>query len=600
MTLQDLTESAIRNFAGTTIFQRGEGYYRNGMVENLQYDADSESIQAEVAGNYGEYGVMVTTGGGHLSASCNCPYDGYPCKHVVAVLLTFLHNPSMYKKQAAHKKHLENSLTKKIKALSKEELLDIVLSGVKKYPEMKRDLMVRLESNKKATFNTILHQIKRAFPSIESRTYSTSSIARELRRILKSVDAAPLAMQLNVYWAVTDRVLEELNDYGMDDDALEGVAIEAMENLVDGFRGNEDMQGQRAEVIEQLMDYYIMGNCGLVDWMYDTVMGLCAGEPDYKLVIEKLEQKTKKATYTSYYQNLIADLYEKLGDSQAQLKILESKLEYGMDYWRLAQYWFAHGNDEKAWHVVQEGLKKGQGRKKELYDALQQHYQKQNKYDRINDLLKQKIERKDLDDHWNVRQDSTYQWLWKHYDQQGDYDGKKALLELCLNDRSLDLKFYKEAEAALSPEDWQQFEPKIIETLKGRLKKEGPRIGYGFPAVGTGASAVDTLAEIYDDKNEPSQLFETVRGNLRLMKQYEPRLLAGYFDLYLQEYQKAITNLIKARGRDNYKAAASYAKTIKHIYTDIANMPEEWQKYITNLRSQHTRLRALKEELAHL
>lgn len=408
-------------------------------------------------------------------------------------------------------------------------------------------------------------------------------------------------MQLKAYWAVTDRTLDELNDYGMSDDALENVAIETMENLVDGFAGNDQLQEERAGVIEELMDYYIWGNCGLVDWIYDTVMSLCSEKSDYELVIEKLEQKVDKASYKSYYQNQIADLYQKIGDSEAQLKILEGHLEYGMDYWRLAQYWFKHENKKKAWEIVHDGLEKGTGRKTELYEALQSHYQKQKDYEGIKVLLKQKIERNDLDDHRNVRRDSTYQCLWKHFDKQGDYEGKKGLLELCLNDKDLDLQFYKNAEDTLSLQDWQQFEPEIITTLKERLKKEGPRIGYAIsPYFGMNAGAIDTLAEIYAYKKEPSLLFEIVRSSLRLMKKYESQLIDRYADTYLHRYQQEINRLIKACGRDNYKAAVPYARTIKRIYTEIVKTPDEWRKYITRLRTEHKRLRAFQEEIAHL
>jgi uncharacterized Zn finger protein len=215
MQLNDLTEHFVKQFAGSTIFSRGNGYYRNGMVYDLQYDVDRDSLQAQVSGNYGDYEVDITMEDNYISADCDCPYEGYPCKHIVAVLLTFLHQKAQYQQQAKKRKQAESSLTKKVKSLSKEKLAELLLSYSKKYPDVKRDLMVLLESNKKATFTSIKRQIAGAFPSVESRNYAPRTIAKQLRTILKSVDNASKEMQLKVYWAVTDRTLKELNGQGI-------------------------------------------------------------------------------------------------------------------------------------------------------------------------------------------------------------------------------------------------------------------------------------------------------------------------------------------------------------------------------------------------
>lgn len=46
MQLQDLTDKAIKQFAGSVIFDRGYGYYVNKLVYDLQYSSDTDSIQA--------------------------------------------------------------------------------------------------------------------------------------------------------------------------------------------------------------------------------------------------------------------------------------------------------------------------------------------------------------------------------------------------------------------------------------------------------------------------------------------------------------------------------------------------------------------------
>jgi uncharacterized Zn finger protein len=602
MKLQDLTDKAIKQFAGSVIFDRGYNYYVNKLAYDLQYDSDADSIQAQVSGNYGDYDVNITAASGHLSAGCNCPYEGYPCKHIVAVLLTFIHDQDAYIQQAKATKKAESSLTKKVKALSKDELVEILLSCSKRYPDVKRDLMVRLGSDKKATFSSIKRQIVGAFPSIESYNYSTYNIAKQLKTILKSVENASSEIQIKVYWEVIDRTLEELDAYGMQDETLEGVAIDTMEMLVEAFADKDSLQKEKAEIIAQLLKYYHSGNFGITDWVYDTAVGLCNEKSDYKIVIKSLERHMKGNSFTSYYQELIADLYAAIGDTEAQRKTLEANLQYGMDYWRLAEYWFEEGNKEKAWEVVHKGLEKGEGRKIELYEVLQKHYQKRKEYEKIFELLQRKIEHNELDHGHSFKLDSTYQCLWNRYNKQNDYEGMCKLLEMRLHNNDIDLEFYKEAEKALNENDWQSFEADIIKNLQTRIQEQQQKRkqhGFYFSPLYP-SSETSILAEIYHYKKDSDRLFKIVKSNIDLLRKYESLLMPHYTNEYLEQYRKKIDQLIAARGRKHYQAAVPYAKTVKKLYTEILHKPDGWTQYITNLRQKNKTLRAFQEEFARL
>ena len=98
--LKNLTENQIKQFAGSTIYARGYDYYKAGRVAELIYQPDLEKIQAMVSGSYGSYGVTVQLIKNTIKASCECPYEGYPCKHVVAILLTFSKDHKHYEQKA--------------------------------------------------------------------------------------------------------------------------------------------------------------------------------------------------------------------------------------------------------------------------------------------------------------------------------------------------------------------------------------------------------------------------------------------------------------------------------------------------------------------
>lgn len=594
MKLTEYTEAAIKQLTGPTIFGRGNDYYKEGMVMSLEYDSDKDTIEAQVAGNYGDYDVSISGEQSGIQADCNCPFDGWPCKHVAAALLSFIHEKKHYIQSNKKRKKADSSLAAKIQKLSKDELANLIITYVQKFPDVKRDLMVCLESNKKATFQTIQKDIDKAFPSIESQNYSTSTIAKKLSTILQSVENASSEMQAKVYWAVAEASLSELNAYGIYEDPLEYLVIDTFELLVDIFADNPSLNDLKSDVIDGLMSYYISGNSGVTDLIYQTALDLCWDESDYQIIIDRL-----KRSESSYHKDLLAGLYAEIGDTDTQQRVLESKLEYGMDYWELAKYWFDQGDRIKGYDVILDGIERGKGRKNELYEALQKQYQEENDYDQIVNLLQQKIDKNELDQRM-LRDDGTYQCLWEYYSTTNNYPQQKQLLELCLMRNEIDLFFYKEAEKTLNKEDWKNFESKIITNLQNSItlqqeKLKSQRWSYGGAY---GSYETSILAEIYNYKKEVERLFEIVRGSVDLLKKYESCLLPNYASEYLEVYRDRIDGLIAARGRKNYQTAVPYVKKVKQIYTEMLKRPADWKAYITHLRTSNKSLPALQDELS--
>jgi uncharacterized Zn finger protein len=64
----------------------------------------------------------------------------------------------------------------------------------------------------------------------------------------------------------------------------------------------------------------------------------------------------------------------------------------------------------------------------------------------------------------------------------------------------------------------------------------------------------------------------------------------------IQEYQDEAEKLIKARGRDNYTAAAGNLVQAKALYEELGQV-DEWKAYIAALKERNSRIRAFMEEL---
>ncbi len=591
MKLRELTESQIKAFAGSTIFNRGYKYFQDGMVNNLDYNPNEDFIHAEVSGSYGDYHVEIGVLNDDLDADCDCPYDGYPCKHIVAALLMFVRNLDECTRSGRERRDKFVLIEEKIMELPKTEVVQMVVNCARRYPDFERELTMRFHSPQTVTVETLLKQIAKTIPSIQSRSQSLEKIIKDLTLILMSVDSAPEATIIETYWAAADAILGEMNELGMDDESLEELLEHILRKLAKRCLADSAFTIKKKEIIGALMDYYTWGNSGAVDLIYQTAESLCTDKADYRIVIEKLKPCAAKDPYD---RTLLASLYAKVGDEEARLAALEQELKYGSDYWRLAQYWIEKKDDEKALSIVKTGIDKGEGKKTELYDFLNKSLVAKGDYEAISQLLQNKIKNGELKAR-QLREDPLYQALKKQYASRGDYDGQAELLKISLSLDDIDFGLFQEAEQALKADDREKFEKELLRRLN-QIRTQRRAIGLGPKS----SRAVEVLAEIYDHKNEMDKLFQYVKNDPELLLKYEERLAPLHPDHYLKDYSARVSRLIEQRGRENYQKAAGYLRSIKGIYQETLKQPEKWDQFLSDLKSRNKNLRALQEELSKL
>ncbi len=94
MQYPDITEDQIQNRCTKQVFARGEGYFYSEMIENAMFHGSTLSATCQGSEDT-PYSVSVElTPTGIADAECSCPYDwGGDCKHIVALLLTYVHEP---------------------------------------------------------------------------------------------------------------------------------------------------------------------------------------------------------------------------------------------------------------------------------------------------------------------------------------------------------------------------------------------------------------------------------------------------------------------------------------------------------------------------
>jgi uncharacterized Zn finger protein len=133
-----LDKDTILRYSDRKSYQRGEEYYESGAVTSLVRRGNT--VTADVEGSMDDYIVTVTfRGDGEIEAECDCPYEyGGWCKHIVAVMLTCLHDSEDVEEQPTLETLLE--------PLDRVALQMLVLKLAEENPRLAEDIVTFVES----------------------------------------------------------------------------------------------------------------------------------------------------------------------------------------------------------------------------------------------------------------------------------------------------------------------------------------------------------------------------------------------------------------------------------------------------------------------
>jgi len=170
----------IRAGAGPESFRRGEEYYRDGTISNSAIQGTL--LSGECAGTYAPYyRVQVELDeAGIAEASCTCPYEfgGY-CKHIVALLLAYLHHPKSFAARKAPAELLAD--------LDHNDLVVILTKLMEEQPE----LCDRIEA-----LTTVPSRPRKKHKKVDLEVYR-----RHIMGIVHSLDGMRMS---EAYWHVGD------------------------------------------------------------------------------------------------------------------------------------------------------------------------------------------------------------------------------------------------------------------------------------------------------------------------------------------------------------------------------------------------------------
>lgn len=288
-----LTEAQVRAMASEKVFERGASYYQDGAI--VEPVLQGMELRAECAGSeYEPYQISVTLDAkGIAQTSCTCPYDwGGICKHIVALLLNYVHHP----KAIRALEPLDQMLAGK----SSDELIVIIQDLLRHRPE----LMPLVE------LTTATQQVKRGKP-LNVSAYRTQarhamqhetprSVERELKslrdtaaRIAQGGDALSAGA---IYHALLAEAVKGYEDIvsSMDEDGEIAVIIDDLaKGLGECLAQSEAVPETRREWLEALLRAELadieLGGIDLAPSAKDAILK-SANSEEWRWVEERLSK----------------------------------------------------------------------------------------------------------------------------------------------------------------------------------------------------------------------------------------------------------------------------------------------------------------------
>jgi uncharacterized Zn finger protein len=234
MTRTKLTEAIIRAGAGEKSFQRGRELYQHDAISNAKIQGDTLSGDCEGTESPFYQVRVELDSGGIRSADCSCPYDfgGY-CKHIVALLLAYLHKPEKF---AARKKPAEL-----LADLNRDQLLALMTRLL----DERRDLCDWVEAARDLPSVSRKGEAK----TEKRKKVDTSAYRRRVRSIMHSLDHMRMS---EAYWHVGGLAneLREVQKTAMefldadDAEAALDIMLALIEESHDGFEHIDDSNGE--------------------------------------------------------------------------------------------------------------------------------------------------------------------------------------------------------------------------------------------------------------------------------------------------------------------------------------------------------------------
>lgn len=581
-----LTEEIIRGRASDQSYQKGREYYRAGAIYNSSWQSTLGVVvlTAHCEGSSApSYRLRVELdAGGVRSASCTCPYDwGGDCKHMVALLLMYLHKRDEFSEQ--------KSMSDLLADMEKDALVALIHQLVEKDPDLYDEIEMAIP---------MVHVGKSKSSSTKGKRQtqvSEQAYRKQVRRILKQSRYEDYYDDWHepAYIGDLEEVLETATKFLEAGDAEDALIIlqVLLEETLEDYDGEMGYNGNVAGFIQDL---------GMP--MAEAILSL------------EMDKKSRKALRNSI-QEMLDDLDETIEESE--LEVILAALEYGWDELPDKEsQWEEY--DEEDWMLFDElqqarlNVLKRQGREDEFLKLAQ----KAAPHRYVLELL----QLGQLDEAINASQELTYDSEMLSIAQKLREAGRLNEA-IALAERGLDLKGNSVYELAtwLAPLEESQGRKEMallayrsafdahptVELYRHIKQLSGLNWENIRPALIKKARAADhsdILVDIHLEENEWDEAIKIAEKDIfsfRLLEKVADAVIPARPDWVIRMSIKQAENLIAQTQSKLYPIAARWLERAKKAYQH-KGQAAEWRVYIDDLRVVYAKRPALQRAIEEL
>lgn len=566
--LPRLTEAQVKKLTDAGSFERGQRYFNNGSV--LEPMLQGNELRAQCAGSeYEPYELSVTFNKqGVTEMDCSCPRGG-ACKHLVALLLTYIYQPEAI--------HRVPPLKVMLAERKREELMEIISQMIKREPKLVSVIELATAGprpDKPMNVVAYRNQVRRAMSS-----ESPSLIERELKAIKQTaVKLAKTGDWLNA-GAIYATALEESThgyDYNIREMDYDGDIAVLVDDLAEGLKeclekGQVGSQA-RLEWIKALLEAYLkdieLGGMDFASSAGETVLEL-ADDEEWGWVEERLRAEIAGSRDWAR-ESLIGFLADGLEQRKREGEADDLIRELGTPE---QQAYLLIGEDKiaEALKLIKKIVAGKPGLVTSFADALLKAGAKQ-------EALALVVEQGG--NQWRDRE-----WLAKYYRKHGTpREAVEAQMKVFLASANVET-FKALHEVAKKSGNWNSVR---ADALK-RLEQDG-KTGSLIEIALHENDVKRALALLSRRKAAPGWYAQDYRSQVARAAEKE------YPKEAIRIYQELAESAISRRSRGAYQEAIGYLKRAKGV-AEKSGGQATWQNDLQTLRARYPTLRALQEEL---
>jgi uncharacterized Zn finger protein len=574
MSIGKISEQDIRAWTGDTYFKRGLSYFNGGAIFQAQRQGTTLKARCEGSGDEAYWVSAVVEKSSIRGSDCSCPV-GPSCKHVAALLLTWLRKPQEFEETEPPEDILRR--------LSQEELIQLTLKMLKLQPSLETLLIAKSaqRGSKAVNAETIHRQIHAVFRQNGYDYGASSSIADNLQTWLENAREYQAAEDWPAVMTICSLLAQEISenigamedgDEGGDLSVLGDESVAVLGECLDPLQQDPE---QRQALLRALFDlyYHDLGEGGMLEQPY-LILTRQTTEDDAELLGQWLRVALNKLSVDDDWKRqscarLLLELQGERMDEAERIQICRQyglveeairrmlsagKIEAAVEDWRrMDERWFVHA---AAWFVEAGHAELAEHEMRRQLDLWTKDREKQRQLPRLWDWLLKSAEQ---------REDAAEAVLWS---------------EKRFRDSPSLERYQKLQQWSRRAGTWDTLRPQLLDALRGQ------------------PSESDTLVEIHLAEQEVAEALRLIENKehsfhrLAVAKAAEADYPEQAMGLYLKQAEAEIRH----RQRQHYAAAAGHLAQIRRLCQKLGK-EAEWQRLIRDLREKYRALRALREEL---